>query len=105
MGLERNRGHERNRGRDAEVPSEIPRTGWRGARQGIAALMTATNIAYCERERRGFFRQAAISLGFTLAAVIGFLVMLLFPVAAGRLCGRYFGQDTRMREEARPAKD
>jgi membrane protein len=51
------------------------------ARQGISALMTATNIAYHQRERRGFLLQAAVSLGFTLAAVIAFLVMLLFGVA------------------------
>jgi membrane protein len=51
------------------------------ARQGIAALMAATNIAYYERERRGFLTQAAISLTFTLAAVIAFLVMLLLGVA------------------------
>lgn len=51
------------------------------ARQGIVALMTATNIAYYERERRGFFRQIAISLGFTLAAVIAFLVMLALGLA------------------------
>jgi len=51
------------------------------ARQGMVALMTATNIAYYERERRGFFRQIAISLVFTLAAVLGFLVMLALGLA------------------------
>lgn len=51
------------------------------ARQGIVALMTATNIAYYERERRGFVTQIAISLGFTLAAVAAFLVMLVLGVA------------------------
>ena len=51
------------------------------ARQGMSALMTATNIAYYERERRTFLRQAIISLGFTLAAVVAFLVMLLLGVA------------------------
>ncbi|MEA3179937.1 MAG: rane protein [Gammaproteobacteria bacterium] len=51
------------------------------ARQGIVALMTATNIAYYERERRGFFTQIAISLGFTLSAVAAFLVMLGLGVA------------------------
>jgi membrane protein len=52
-----------------------------GARQGIVALMTATNIAYYERERRGFLLQIVISLGFTLSAVIAFLVMLALGVA------------------------
>lgn len=51
------------------------------ARQGIVALMTATNIAYYERERRGFFTQVAISLAFTVSAVIAFLVMLVLGVA------------------------
>jgi membrane protein len=51
------------------------------ARQGIVALMTATNSAYYERERRGFFMQIVISLGFTLSAVIAFLVMLTLGVA------------------------
>ena len=51
------------------------------ARQGIAAMMTATNIAYYEHERRGFFTQIAISLGFTLSAVAAFLVMLGLGVA------------------------
>jgi membrane protein len=51
------------------------------ARQGISAIMTATNIAYYEHERRGFFTQAAISLGFTLSAVLAFLVMLVLGVA------------------------
>jgi membrane protein len=51
------------------------------ARQGIVALITATNIAYYERERRGFFTQVAISLGFTISAVAAFLMMLLLGVA------------------------
>jgi membrane protein len=51
------------------------------ARQGMVALMTATNIAYYEREQRSFLKQIAISLAFTIAAVISFLVMLLLGVA------------------------
>ena len=51
------------------------------ARQGIVALMTATNIAYYERERRGLLTQIAISLVFTISAVIAFLVMLGLGVA------------------------
>lgn len=46
------------------------------ARQGIVALMTATNIAYKESEERGFFRLAFVSLEFTLFAVLGFAVVL-----------------------------
>jgi membrane protein len=51
------------------------------SRQGMVALMVATNIAYNERERRGFFRQIALSLAFSLGAMLIFLVMLLVGVA------------------------
>jgi membrane protein len=51
------------------------------ARQGISAIITATNIAYYERERRSFLTQVGLSLGFTLSAVIAFLVMLVLGVA------------------------
>jgi membrane protein len=51
------------------------------ARQGIVAVMTATNIAYYERECRPYLRQIALSMGFTIAAVAAFLVMLGLGVA------------------------
>lgn len=51
------------------------------ARKGMVALMTATNVAYSEREERGFFKQILISLAFTFGAVIGFLLVLLIGVA------------------------
>ena len=51
------------------------------SRQGMVALMIATNIAYNERERRGFLRQIALSLAFSLGAMLIFLVMLLVGVA------------------------
>lgn len=51
------------------------------ARKGMVALMTATNVAYGEREQRGFIRQILVSLAFTLGAVLGFLVVLLLGVA------------------------
>jgi membrane protein len=51
------------------------------ARQGITALMTATNIAYHQPERRSFFKQVLISLAFTAGGVLGFLLMLLLGVA------------------------
>ncbi|MDB6009028.1 MAG: hypothetical protein JWL65_1278 [Gammaproteobacteria bacterium] len=51
------------------------------SRQGMSALMTATNIAYNQREQRGFFRQTALSIGFSLGAMFIFLVMLLVGVA------------------------
>ena len=46
------------------------------ARAGMSALMTATNIAYAESEKRGFFHQTLLSLIFTVGAVFGFLLVL-----------------------------
>ena len=51
------------------------------SRQGMSALMTATNIAYNQREQRGFLRQTALSIGFSAGAMFIFLVMLLVGVA------------------------
>jgi len=51
------------------------------ARSGMASLMTATNIAYSEREKRGFIRQALLSLAFTAGAIITYLTMLLLCIA------------------------
>jgi membrane protein len=51
------------------------------ARSGMASLMQATNIAYQEREKRGFFERMTISVVFTLAAILSFIVMLLLAVA------------------------
>lgn len=49
--------------------------------QGVSALMSATNIAYSERERRGFIKVIVVALGFAVGAVAGFVVMLLLTVA------------------------
>jgi membrane protein len=51
------------------------------ARSAMSALMTATNIAYGEREKRNFFVQVLVSLVLTIGAVVGFLVMLLLGIA------------------------
>jgi membrane protein len=51
------------------------------ARSGMASLMTATNIAYSEREKRGLIRQVLVSLAFTGGAILGFLTMLLLGIA------------------------
>jgi membrane protein len=51
------------------------------ARSGMSALMTATNIAYGEREKRSFIAQLAQSLAFTILAVGGFLSLLALAVA------------------------
>src|SRR5690606_41779150 len=54
------------------------------ARKGMAALMTATNVAYDEEETRGFFKQLFVSLAFTVGAVLGFLAVLLLGVMVDR---------------------
>jgi membrane protein len=51
------------------------------ARSAMSSLMTATNIAYREREKRGFIRQTLLSLAFTAGAIIGFLLMVTLGVA------------------------
>lgn len=58
------------------------------SRQGMSALMTATNIAYNQREQRGFLRQTALSIGFSMGAMFIFLVMLLVGVAVPLLLQR-----------------
>ena len=49
--------------------------------QGVSALVSATNIAYSERERRGFFKLILVAAGFALGAVVGFVLMLLLTIA------------------------
>lgn len=51
------------------------------ASQGVSALMSATNIAYTERERRGFFKLILVALGFALGGVAGFVLMLALTLA------------------------
>jgi membrane protein len=46
------------------------------ATSGTKAIFEALNIAYAEREKRGFFRLTAIALLFTLGAVLFVLVAL-----------------------------
>lgn len=66
------------------------------ARSAMSALMSATNIAYGEREKRGFIMQVLISLALTVAAVVGFLLLLLLgiviPVALKILGTRWWVQ-------------
>ena len=59
------------------------------ARYGVAALISACNIAYHERERRGFFHLLAITMLFTAGALLSFIFMLalgvLLPLLLERL--------------------
>ena len=47
------------------------------ARSAMSALMTATNIAYGEHEKRSFIKVTVTSLTFTVCAIFGFLTMLV----------------------------
>jgi membrane protein len=51
------------------------------ARSGMASLITATNVAYSEPERRGFIHVILISLAFTAGGIVAFLIMVLLGVA------------------------
>jgi membrane protein len=60
------------------------------ARKGMEALMIATNIVFSANETRGFVKRVAVSLALTLAAVLGFVVILLVAVGAP-LLWQYLG--------------
>lgn len=59
--------------------------GFWSARKGAAALITACNVAYGEHEHRPFWLVILISFLFTVAGIVGFvvvgLVAILLPVA------------------------
>jgi membrane protein len=46
------------------------------ASRGMSGLITALNIAYEEKERRGFFKLNLLALGLTVALVLGGLVVI-----------------------------
>jgi membrane protein len=59
------------------------------ASAGVRTMMEALNVAYDEREKRGFFKRVALSLALTLAAVIAgvvtFSAVVLLPAVVGFL--------------------
>jgi membrane protein len=58
------------------------------ANKGTKGLVQAMNIAYDEREERGFFKLNAITLGFTVAAVLTVGVILALVAGIPALLGR-----------------
>lgn len=56
-----------------------------GARNGAAAIITALNIAYEEKEKRGFVRLTLLALGITVAAVLVAIVAMVAVGALGHL--------------------
>jgi membrane protein len=52
-----------------------------GAHSAMASLMTATNIAYGEQEKRSWIGKLLLSFAFTGGAILGFLGMLVLSVA------------------------
>ncbi|MBL26525.1 MAG: ribonuclease BN [Rhodospirillaceae bacterium] len=66
------------------------------ATKGSRALLTALDIAYEERDRRGFLKQNLMAIAFTLAAIlVGLLALALIAVlpAVAALLGRAFPVD------------
>ena len=55
-----------------------------GAHSAMASLMTATNIAYGEREKRSWSGKLLLSFAFAAGAILGLLVMLVLSVAVPR---------------------
>ncbi len=62
------------------------------ANSGVKAMMDALNVAYAEREKRGFFRLNATSLAFTFGGILAILVglgaIVVLPLAL-----QYLGLD------------
>ena len=56
-----------------------------GARSGAGSVITALNIAYEEKEKRGFIAVNLLALGITAAAVIVAIVALIAIAALGHL--------------------
>jgi len=57
------------------------------ARLTMSAVMTATNIAFETADKRSYLRQTLVSLLLTVAAIIGFIAMLLLGVVVPLLLG------------------
>jgi membrane protein len=51
------------------------------ARSGMASLMSAANIAYGVREKRGLLTRIALSLLLTIGALFGFILLLVLGLA------------------------
>lgn len=54
-----------------------------GASKGMGAIVTALNIAYDEKEKRGFFKRLLL----TLAMVVGALLLVIMLIFAGSVTG------------------
>lgn len=52
------------------------------ANQGTKAMFEALNVAYEEKEKRGFFRLTAITLAFTLGGILFVVIALAAVIAA-----------------------
>ena len=56
------------------------------ASRGMSGIITAINIAYEEKERRGFFKLNLIALGLTLGLLVGGIIVItligVLPAAA-----------------------
>lgn len=59
------------------------------ANAAMKAMMDALNIAYDTAEKRGFLKLNLVSLGFTLAAIIGLIVMITAIAAVPVILGLF----------------
>jgi len=73
------------------------------ARSGMASLITATNIAFGEREKRGLIMQFGLSLLFTVGALLSFIVLLVLALAVPLALG-LFGLSDGMQTAAAVAR-
>jgi membrane protein len=62
------------------------------ANAGTKAIIDALNVVYEEKEKRGFIRLNLVSLGFTLAALVALMVVLIGIILLPHLLV-YFGLD------------
>jgi membrane protein len=53
----------------------------------MSALMTATNVAYGEREQRGFLLRSALALLLTVGSLIAFVILLALAFAVPIVLG------------------
>ena len=66
------------------------------ANAGIKALFGGLNVAYEEREKRGFIRLNLITLGFTLA-ILTFLLLAMTAMVAAPVALAFLGLDAQSR--------
>ncbi len=65
------------------------------ANGGMKAMFDALNVVYHEKEKRGFFRLNAVSLGLTFGAIF-FMILSLVTITAAPILLEYLGLSSAM---------